>query len=62
MLVILIHCNRSVKKHETLRVSLVIELKNYCLKRCEKYGLKSVIEKCVLVFIKQKKNVFGIMV
>ena len=41
---------------------LVIEFKNYCLKRCEKYGLKSVIEKRVLVFIKQKKNVFGIMV
>ena len=50
-------------KISTIRARLVIEFKNYCLKRCEKYGLKSVIEKRFLVFIKQKKkNVFGIMV
>ena len=43
-------------KISTIRARLVIEFKNYCLKRCEKYGLKSVIEKRVLVFIKQKKK------
>ena len=35
-----------------LRVGLAIEFKNYCLKRCEKCNLKSVVEKRVLVFIK----------
>ena len=49
-------------KFGKLGVRLVIEFKNYCLKRCEKCGLKSVVEKYVLVFIKQKKNVFDIMV
>ena len=42
-------------------VRLVTEFKNYCLKRCKNCDLKSVVEKYVLVFIKQK-NVFGIMV
>ena len=38
------------------RARLVIEFKNFCLKRCENCGLKSVVEKNVLVFIKQKKK------
>ena len=41
---------------------LVIELKNYCLKRCENCGLKNVVEKCVFRIYKTKKNVFGIIV
>ena len=35
-----------------LRVGLVIEFKNYCLKRYKKCDLKSIVEKRVLVFIK----------
>ena len=46
-----------------LMACLVIEFKNYCLKRCENCGLKSIVKKRVLVFIKQKKKkVFGIVV
>ena len=39
------------------RARLVIEFKNFCLKRCENCGLKSVVEKNVLVFIKPKKKI-----
>ena len=39
-----------------------MEFKNYCLKRCENYGLKSVVKKRVFSVYKTKKNVFSIMV
>ena len=42
-------------------VCLVIEFKNCCLKRCENYSLKSVVE--IRVFsVYKTKNVFGIIV
>ena len=37
---------------------LVIEIKNYCLKRCENCSLKSVIEKRVFSVYKTKKCVW----
>ena len=37
---------------------LVIVFKNCCLKRCENYGLKSVVEKCVFSVNKTKKCVW----
>ena len=40
------------------RARLVIEFKNCCLKIYKNCGLKSVVEKCVLLFIKQKKCVW----
>ena len=43
-------------KKEIFRAHLVIVFKNCCLKRCENCGLKSVVEKNVLVFIKQKEK------
>ena len=46
----------------SLWACLVIELKNYCLKRCENCSLKSVVEKMFFSVYKTKKNVFGIMV
>ena len=50
-------------KFKMLGACLVIKFKNYYLKRCENCDLKSVVEKYVLVFIKQKKKkMFGIMV
>ena len=42
----------------TYRARLVIEFKNCYLKRCENCGLKSVVEKRILLFIKQKKCVW----
>ena len=38
-----------------LMACLVIEFKNYCLKRCERCGLKSVVEKRVFSVYKTKK-------
>ena len=40
---------------------LVIKFKNFCLKRCESCGLKSIVEKRVFGVYKKKK-VFSIMV
>ena len=40
------------------RARLVIEFKNFCLKRCENCGLKSVVEKRVFSFYKTKKYVW----
>ena len=57
-------CNNSrpinIRKYilETLRARLVIEFKNYCLKRCENCSLKSVIEIHVFSIYKTKKCVW----
>ena len=39
-----------------LMACLVIEFKNYCLKRCESCGLKNVVEKRVFSVYKTKKK------
>jgi len=44
-----------------IRARLVIEFKNYCLKKCENCGLKSIVEKRVFDVCKKKK-LFGIMI
>ena len=40
----------------SLRACLVIVFKNCCLKRCENYSLKSVVEKHVFSVRKKKKK------
>ena len=44
--------------HQSLRARLVIVFQNCCLKRCENYGLKSVVEQCVFSVNKTKKCVW----
>ena len=41
-----------------IRARLVLVFKNYCIKRCENYGLKSVVKKSVFSVNKTKKCVW----
>ena len=56
--VFLLHFLQTGKKSQILRARLVIVFKNCCLKRCENYGLKSVVEQRVFSVNKTKKCVW----
>ena len=47
-----------LREREIHRACLVIEFKNCCLKRCENYSLKSVVEIRVFSVYKTKKYVW----